>query len=254
MVRHQKQCLITEGPRTARTARFLRPGTDCPCLVWLSARNFRGKVMRSDDTRAFFAERIWMCTGFLGVVGIGIVVLGILSSLVRADEGVWELLREGRQVVLIRHASTEPGLGDPPGFRLDDCATQRNLSEAGRGAARRIWAAFQQRGVPVGRVLSSRWCRCVETARLAFGRVEPWPPLDSFFDDRGRESDRTRAVRALISQPISEGNLILVTHQVNITAITGIVPAMGEMIVLTPQPGGTVRVAGRLGPAVLFSN
>jgi phosphohistidine phosphatase SixA len=249
MVRRQKQCLVTEGPRAARSAEFLRPGVDCASRVWLSAGNFRGKVNRSDDTKALFAERIWMRAGLLGVASVGIVVLGILAGSARADEGVWELLRAGGQVVLIRHASTEPGLGDPPGFRLDDCATQRNLSEAGRDEARRIWAAFQRRGVPIGRVLSSRWCRCLETARVAFERVEPWPPLDSFFDDRGREPDQTRAVRALMDQPISEGNLILVTHQVNITAITGIVPAMGEMIVLTPQPGGTVRVAGRLGPA-----
>jgi len=155
---------------------------------------------------------------------------------------------------MLRHASTEPGLGDPPGFRLDDCATQRNLSEAGRAEARRIGAAFVRRAVPVARVLSSRWCRCVETARLAFGRVEAWSPLDSFFDDRSREPQQTRAVRTLIAEPFTGGNLILVTHQVNITALTGIVPGTGEMVVLSPEPGGRFTIVGRLGPADLSDN
>jgi phosphohistidine phosphatase SixA len=154
--------------------------------------------------------------------------------------------------VLIRHASTVAGLGDPPGFRLENCATQRNLSDAGRAEARRIGAAFRRHGIPVDRVLSSRWCRCLETARLAFGRVEPWPALDSFFDDRRREPDQTHAVLTVMAEPLGGGNLILVTHQVNITALTGIVPTTGELIVLTPQAGGTVRTTGRIRPAELL--
>ena len=101
-----------------------------------------------------------------------------------ADEALWALLRGGGQVVLMRHATTTPGVGDPPGFRLGDCPTQRNLTDAGRDEARRIGAAFRSRDVPVGRVLSSRWCRCLETAQLAFGRAEPWDALDSIFEDR----------------------------------------------------------------------
>ncbi len=165
------------------------------------------------------------------------------------SDALWELLRGGGQVVLMRHASTEPGLGDPPGYRLDDCNTQRNLSPAGREEARRIGAAFRARGVPVGQVLSSRWCRCLETARLAFGTVEPWPALDSFFDDRRREPAQTQAVRARAGQRPAAGTLILVTHQVNITALTGVAPAPGEIVVLTPQGNGTFRVAGGLSPA-----
>jgi len=186
------------------------------------------------------------------VVGFAVLAVPLAMPVLRpasAAEPVWDALRSGGKIVILRHASTEPGLGDPPGFRLDDCATQRNLSEAGRTEARRIGAAFVSRAIPVARVLSSRWCRCVETARLAFGRVEPWASLDSFFDDRSRESQQTRAVRALIAEPLTGGNLILVTHQVNITALTGIAPAMGEMVVLSPEPGENFRIAGRLGPA-----
>ena len=191
------------------------------------------------------------------VVGLAVLAVPLAMPVLRpasAAEPVWDALRSGGKIVILRHASTELGLGDPPGFRLDDCATQRNLSEAGRTEARRIGAAFVLRAIPVARVLSSRWCRCVETARLAFGRVEPWASLDSFFDDRSREPQQTRAVRALIAEPLTGGNLILVTHQVNITALTGIAPAMGEMVVLSPEPRGSFKIVGRLGSADVSGN
>src|SRR5688572_28986342 len=85
-----------------------------------------------------------------------------------ADDALWALLKKGGQVVLIRHAVTTPGVGDPPGFTIQDCKTQRNLTAAGRKEAERLGAAFRQRAIPVGRVLSSPWCRCLETAKLAF--------------------------------------------------------------------------------------
>lgn len=177
-----------------------------------------------------------------------LVLLG-LPDAARANEALWDLLKSGGQVAVIRHASTVPGFGDPPGFQVDDCSTQRNLSEAGREEARRIGAAFLDRGVPVEKVLSSRWCRCLDTARLAFGTAEPWAALDSFFDDRSREPEQTRQVRELIGKHPLSGNLLLVTHQVNITALTGIFPGQGEMIILTPLGEGNFRVAGRLRPA-----
>jgi phosphohistidine phosphatase SixA len=165
-----------------------------------------------------------------------------------AAEALWALLKGGSQVVLIRHA-TAPGGGDPPNFRIDDCATQRNLSEEGREEARRIGAAFRARGIPVEQVRSSRWCRCLETARLAFGRAEPWPALESLFHDPDREAERTREVRAVASEPPRGGNLILVTHNFNIRALTGISPGSGEMVIVTPLGRGQFRVAGRIPPA-----
>jgi broad specificity phosphatase PhoE len=180
---------------------------------------------------------------------LGVALGGLFSDtpVVAADgEAVWDLLRSGGQVVVMRHASTEPGVGDPPGFRLEDCQTQRNLSAAGREEARRLGQAFRARSIPIGQVLSSRWCRCLETARLAFGTVEPWAPLDSFFNDRSRADAQTQAVRELIAERPPGGNLILVSHQVNITALTQLFPAPGEMIVLTPLGNGEFRVAGRL--------
>jgi phosphohistidine phosphatase SixA len=191
------------------------------------------------------------------LLGLGLLFVGAALAVPTAaadSETLWALLREGGQVVVIRHASTDPGVGDPPGFRLDDCATQRNLSAAGREEARRIGEAFRARGIPVDQVLSSRWCRCMETARLAFGRVEPWQPLDSVFGDRSREPQQTRAVRARVSEPPAAGNLILVSHGVNIAALTRVYPAQGEMVVLTPQGNGGFRVAGRLAPAAASGN
>jgi broad specificity phosphatase PhoE len=182
--------------------------------------------------------------------GFALVALLLLAGPAGAADGdLWALLRTGGQVVVMRHAITTSGVGDPPGYRLDDCATQRNLTEAGRDEARRVGAAFRERGVPVGEVRSSRWCRCLETARIAFGRAEPWEPLDSIFDDRGREPERTRAVRALAGARPAGGNLVLVTHAVNIRALTGISPAPAEFVVLTPEGDGRFRVAGRLAPS-----
>jgi broad specificity phosphatase PhoE len=186
---------------------------------------------------------------------LGLALCGCLigTPVMAADgEVIWDLLRSGGQVVVMRHASTEGGVGDPAGFRLEDCHTQRNLSATGREEARRLGEVFRVRDIPAAQVLSSRWCRCLETAQLAFGTVEPWPPLDSFFNDRSQSDAQTQAVRRLIAEPPPTGNLILVSHQVNITALTQLFPAPGELIVLTPVGNGEFRVAGRLLPNNVF--
>ena len=164
----------------------------------------------------------------------------------RASEDVWQALRQGGTIALFRHARA-PGPGDPPNFRLEDCTTQRNLSAEGRAQAQAIGAAFRSRQVPVERVLSSRWCRALDTARLAFGTLaEPFQPLDSFFAGQDQEPARTQAVRRTVQEWRSNGVLVLVTHQVNITALTGIFPGEGEMLVLRPKPGAGFDVVGRV--------
>jgi broad specificity phosphatase PhoE len=165
-----------------------------------------------------------------------------------AEDALWEWLRGGAQVVLMRHTITTPGVGDPVGFRLDDCATQRNLTDAGREDARRVGAAFRRRSIPVGRVLSSPWCRCLETATLAFGTAEVWTPLSNLFDNRAREAEQMRALREIAGRRPSGGNLLLVTHGSVVQPLTGIQPAPGEMVVLTPDGAGRFRIAGRLAP------
>lgn len=179
---------------------------------------------------------LWL-TGLLGVHPAGATVQG---------EELWALLQEGRQIVLIRHAITTAGLGDPPGMRLDDCATQRNLSEDGRRDARRIGDTFRSRGIPVARVLSSPWCRCLETARLAFGSAEPWPPLSNLFGRPQNRESQVREMEKLVGQRLAVGNLVLVSHGSTISALTGVSPAPGELVVVTPQGGTRFTVAGRL--------
>ncbi|MGH7277895.1 MAG: histidine phosphatase family protein [Candidatus Rokuibacteriota bacterium] len=182
--------------------------------------------------------------------GMAMATLAILAapSLAGASEAVWNLLRSGGHIVIMRHTLTTPGAGDPAGFRLEDCATQRNLSDTGREDARRIGAAFRSRGIPVARVLSSPWCRCLETARLAFGRAETWTALNNLHGDRRREPEQMRALREVAGQRPADGNLVLVTHGSVVLPLTGIHPVSGEFLVLAPEPGGRFRVAGRLAP------
>jgi phosphohistidine phosphatase SixA len=175
------------------------------------------------------------------------LVLAVASSAV-ADEALWQLMRGGGQVILMRHAVTTPGVGDPTGFKLDDCSTQRNLTDAGREDARRVGAAFKARGVPVGRVLSSPWCRCLETARLAFATAEPWAPLSNLFDNRAGEAEQLRMLRELAGRRPTEGNVLLVTHGSVVLPLTGLQPAPAELVVLTPEGSSRFRVAGRLTP------
>lgn len=165
----------------------------------------------------------------------------------RADEDLWKLLRGGGQVVLIRHGVTHPGVGDPPGFRLDDCSTQRNLSEAGRREAQRLGEEIRARGIPIAQVISSPWCRCLDTARLAF-RIEARtdPALGNLFGRRELEEEQVAALRKLVRRPAGGGNLFLVTHGSTTYALTGVSPGTAEMVVLTPQREGGFRVAGRL--------
>ena len=163
-----------------------------------------------------------------------------------ADEALWARLKGGGQVVLIRHAVTTPGFGDPPGFRLEDCASQRNLTEAGREESRRLGAAFRTRAIPVASVRSSPWCRCLETARLAFGSAEVWEPLRSLFAERNPEAEHKPAVRAIAGERRPGGNTLLVTHGANVLAFVGVSPAPAEMVIVTPQGTGTFAVAGRI--------
>jgi broad specificity phosphatase PhoE len=160
---------------------------------------------------------------------------------------LWSELQKGGVGILLRHAQTEAGVGDPPGFRIGDCSTQRNLSDDGRRQAQRIGAALAARAVRVDQVLSSQWCRCLDTARLAFPKVavEPYPALNSFFDDRSTEPQQTREVAARIAAIRAPANVAFVTHHVNILALTGVAAGSGEAV-LVRSAGGSVQTLGRL--------
>jgi broad specificity phosphatase PhoE len=182
--------------------------------------------------------------GFL----LGTAVLAV-SHRVRADEPQWGRLRRGGLVLLMRHAETEGGLGDPQGFRLDDCATQRNLSAAGREHARRVGARLRAERVPVAQVLTSPWCRCRETASLAFGAFEDWEPLSSFFERPHLEAEAIERVKRRIAGYASRkraGNVVMVTHSVNIAGLTRHAVAPAEIVVVRPEGCCEVRPVERL--------
>lgn len=185
-----------------------------------------------------------LCAALLGVL-LALTALPVLPAEVPAGG----MLRDGVAglVVLLRHAEA-PGVGDPPGFRIGDCATQRNLSDEGRAQARRVGERLRRMGIGQAAVRSSQWCRCLDTARLlGLGPVEEMPALNSFFGQSGRREERVAAVRrALAALPPDGPPVVLVTHQVTITALTGIHPASGEAVLLRADGSGNPPMIGRL--------
>jgi phosphohistidine phosphatase SixA len=161
----------------------------------------------------------------------------------------WEALASGQAVIaLFRHA-TAPGVGDPPGLRIGDCRTQRVLDDRGRAEARLIGEAFRRRRIAVAGVLSSRWCRASETASLAFpGQPLEEAAFDSFFADPQAEAGRTARALSILRQWKGPAALVVVTHQVNIRALTEISTASAEgLAVRLDDAGGLpLRVLGRL--------
>ncbi|MBK9572448.1 MAG: histidine phosphatase family protein [Rhodoferax sp.] len=178
-------------------------------------------------------------------IALGLTCLFWAHTAASADRG-WASV-SGGTVVLFRHALA-PGGGDPSGYTLNDCSTQRNLSSEGRDQARRIGAEFRQRRIAVGAVWSSQWCRTRDTADLAFpGLRTDQPIFNSFFNESEAAADRTRAAQQLLSSWRGPGVLVVVTHQVNITALTGVMPSSGEGVVVRPSANG-VQVVGSIPP------
>lgn len=181
-----------------------------------------------------------------------LILMGVPTRVMAANGSaeLWRLLRQGGHVILMRHAMTVAGIGDPPGFELGQCATQRNLSEAGRLDATHIGERFRKNAIPVAIVLSSRWCRCLDTARLAFGRAEPAPMLDSMFlDEADAKKRKLRDVRAYLGSAKGAGNIVMVSHDVNIQALVGRHMRPGEMAVAAVEADGALRVVGTLSVA-----
>lgn len=168
-----------------------------------------------------------------------------------AEGDIWSRLRQAdtHYYVLMRHAIA-PGTGDPLNFQLSDCSTQRNLSEAGIAQAKRTGDAFREQMVVVQQVLSSQWCRCMDTATaMALGPIEPFPALNSFFQDRAREPERTEALREfMLNHQDDQGVTVLVTHFVNIVAIAGGGVASGEIVVMQVNGQNEPEVVAHIEP------
>lgn len=190
--------------------------------------------------------------GFRGAGRAAFLFLALLAAspdrsfAAEEEEALWNALRSGTHIAIMRHA-TAPGTGDPADFRLGDCSTQRNLSEEGRAQATRIGARFRAKGIETARVFSSQWCRCLETARLLeLGPVQELPLLNSFFADSEQRDPQTLALKEWLAGQNGPEPLVLVTHQVNITALTGVYPASGEMVVVGRSGTGEPTVAGTI--------
>lgn len=200
--------------------------------------------------RSYFNSR-WSIGTLALVLSIGLITVPANFDAANAQTPAgWTLLQHGETglVVAMRHAIA-PGTGDPANFKLGECSTQRNLSEQGRTQAKQIGAEFRNRNIKIARILSSQWCRCLETAKLMnLGKVELFPAVNSFFSDSSKAARQTAIVRKLIvDNRNTKGAIIIVTHQVNITAITDIVPQSGEAVILKADRQGKVQIVGRIG-------
>lgn len=179
----------------------------------------------------------------------GALIMGGANS-ARAEEpaAFWADLRAGKAVALLRHAAA-PGTGDPQGFRLDDCSTQRNLSEEGRAQSRAIGDLFRANGIAAAAVYSSQWCRCLDTARLlGLGEVTELALLNSFFDDTSRGTEQGAALLEWLRAQRLTGPAVFVTHQFNISGVTDRAPARGEMVIARITQAGPLEVLGSVPP------
>jgi phosphohistidine phosphatase SixA len=179
------------------------------------------------------------------------LLLPLAPGLVRAHDDTERLLREGGVVIAFRHALA-PGTFDPPGFTLGDCRTQRNLSDEGRAQARRIGQWFQARGLVPAAVRSSPWCRCVDTAMLAFGAAEPWPALGSpRGSDTATNASHLQQLRAAVAAASSRHGRFeaWVTHMFVLSDLAQQGSSSGEGLVLRSDAAGAVQVLARLAPA-----
>ena len=146
----------------------------------------------------------------------------------------WSPAKEGEKIILIRHALA-PGRGDPKGFKLNDCKTQRNLNQTGIDQSKKIGKLFDENNIKIDQVFSSQWCRCIDTARHAFKNYKELPALNSTFSppyDKN-EKKQIKELKSIIKKwNGKEGNLILVTHYVVILALTGKTSSSGELIII----------------------
>ena len=193
------------------------------------------------------AKRTWALSAWWAAVTLGVLVTCQVA--VATEPFSLERLNEGGYVVMLRHA-TAPGVGDPENFRLGDCATQRNLSEEGRAQARRLGERLRAQGIGSAEVYSSQWCRCLETAALlALGPVKELPALNSFFSRPAERSSNVDALRRFLADLPEDGPpVILVTHQVTISALTDRGAASGEAVVLEVDGTGRPPVVGTIEP------
>ena len=164
---------------------------------------------------------------------LNLIIFSLFSFQINASEQAWNLAEEGDKIILIRH-SLAPGGGDPQGFKIDDCNTQRNLNRKGINQSKKIGKLFKKNKIPVDQVLSSQWCRCKDTAKYAFGNLKEFTALNSTFQSpyNKNEPKQLKELYNFVKKWDGKGkNLVLVTHYSIITAVTNAVPSSGEIVI-----------------------
>jgi phosphohistidine phosphatase SixA len=163
-----------------------------------------------------------------------IIILISLTSSIKAeiDKDILASLKEGNKLIFIRHAYA-PGGGDPDNFDINDCNTQRNLSESGRQQAKNISNFFIENQINFKKVYSSEWCRCKETAKIAFGDFETKNFLNSFFSQKFTKNRKKQMndLNNFVDNYKDDGNLVFVTHYVVISEALNYAPSSGEIVV-----------------------
>ncbi len=188
-----------------------------------------------------------MCLLFRTITSLAVLV-GSWSSATAQDDR-WALLQQPGHVVFMRHSDApgSGGYGDPLGFRLEECATQRNLSEEGRAHARRTGETFTKHGIAFDRVLASPWCRCKETALLATGReAEPFAPLSNLVGRHEYRESQVKDLKAYLAGLDGNTRVLLVTHGIVINALAGVSLDSGEMVIVKRGREGEPVIIGRL--------
>ena len=165
---------------------------------------------------------------------IFLIFLILFSTNSNSEENLINSLKEGGKLIFIRHALA-PGSGDPDNFKLNDCSTQRNLSQEGIEQSKKIGFFFKKNKIPMDKVLSSEWCRCKDTAKYAFKKYEVFSDLNSTYQkpyDK-KEKQQIKNLKKYIQNWNGKGgNLVLVTHYVIISALTNYAPSSGEIVII----------------------
>ena len=168
------------------------------------------------------------------IIKLLIIIFISLTTAIKADlnKNLLNQLEDGEKLIFIRHAYA-PGSGDPSNFNLNDCSTQRNLSKEGREQSKYIGEFFRENNIKIDKVLSSEWCRCKETAKIAFEDFSTNSFLNSFYSSKyaKNKNKQIKALNNYIKKFKSDKNLILITHYVLISEVLNYAPSSGEIVV-----------------------
>jgi len=163
-----------------------------------------------------------------------LIIFITINSPIKADlnQNLINELKQGGKLIFIRHAYA-PGGGDPINFDINECNTQRNLNNSGRNQADKIGSLFKDNNISTDKVYSSEWCRCKETALIAFNQFETKKFLNSFFSSKfaQNKNSQIKSFKKFIKSWDGKKNLIFVTHYVFIYEILDYAPSSGEIII-----------------------